>query len=514
MSTEARRDSRQLDREAQGLAVGGEPAAFAGKEMRIVIAGAGLSGILKGIRLKQRGMHNFRILEKASDLGGTWRDNRYPGVSCDTPGHAYVYSFALNPDYKTRYAPGAEILAYYRRVAKKFGVIQHLTYNAEVLSAEWTGRSWRIEAANGEELEAEVFISACGRLHQPKIPDIPGLADFAGPWFHSARWDPSVGVRRKRVGVIGTGSSAAQIISALPSQVERLVVFQRSPHWFIDPPNTRLSLAKRLKLRFIPGEARKYYEKLHAFGEGLARQRMQGGEAGQQVVADFAHAALAKIRDPELRRKLTPDYAVGCKRIVICAAFAEAIQQPNVELEVEGITRVEAEGVRLRDGRLQRLDVLCLATGFRSDAYMRPMTLKGKDGVTLDELWADSFVNYRTVALPQMPNFFMINGPFSPGGTSPIVRVAEIQTGYVIQLIDRLAEQGGCLYPDDARTRALVAEIQDRAKQTVWFTGGCESWYLDRNGVPLVDPVLPSEMAKAMKTAHFADFVHEPAQRL
>ena len=485
-----------------------ERAQFAGNRLRIVIAGAGVSGILMGIRLRKRGMTNFRIFEKAAALGGTWRDNIYPGVACDTPSHAYSYSFAVNTRYTKRYATGPEILKYYGRMARKFEIERNITYNSEVTSAVWTGAAWRIRINDGEEIEAEVFISACGRLHHPVIPDLPGLGDFAGPCFHSARWDQDVELAGKRFGLIGTGSSATQLVTALPDKVGKLVVFQRSPHWFITPPNARLGLFHRLKMALIPGAATRAYWDARAFSTKMAYERVT--PEGRKALAQICLDALGQIRDPELRRKLTPDYGVGCKRMVMCEGYPTGIQKPNVELEVEPIERIVADGIVMKDGRFHPLDILCLATGFKSDAFMRPMTVTGLNGMTLDDLWAENFINYRTVALPYMPNFFMINGPFSPGGTTTIVFSAEIQSNYVAQLVDRLAEAGGYLVPSEARTRELFAAMQERGKNSIWSTGGCDSWYLDKNGVPIVDPIMPDEMAIIMKHAHFEDFIHEP----
>lgn len=473
----------------------------------VAVIGAGISGILVGIKLRERGITDFTIFEKGDGLGGTWRDNVYPGVACDVPSHLYVYSFEHNPDWTHRFAAGADIRRYYERTADKYGVTPHVRLRSEIAAADWQGNHWRLRTTAGEIYRADILISAVGRLHHPSYPDIPGLDSFAGETVHSARWRSDVATEGRRVGVIGTGSSATQIVATLSRTASRLSLFQRTPQWVLAIPNDRLPRWMRWVHRYVPGAAQRYY---HKVAEQLAERTSVLNKGDRTDYDKAAQASLDLIKDPDLKRRMTPDYAPGCKRMVRSPDFHEAIQRPNVELVSTPIERVEADGIVTTDGRLHPLDVLVLATGFKVDAFMRPMTMTGADGVTLDEVWADGPLNYRSVTVPGMPNFFMINGPYSPGGSASIVSIAEIDTGYVMQCIDRIAERGVAIMPKLARSRELLEQVRARASKTVWITGGCKSWYLGPDGVPIVNPATLAELADELRTPDFADYEEVP----
>jgi cation diffusion facilitator CzcD-associated flavoprotein CzcO len=481
----------------------------AGRTPRIVVIGAGIAGILMGIKLLERGVRTFTILEKANSLGGTWRDNTYPGVACDVAAHLYVYSFEPNPAWRRRFAKGREILGYYARTAKKYGVTPFVRFGQEVTSAEWRGSAWTVRTAAGLELEADIIVTATGRLHHPVYPDIAGLADFKGQAFHSARWPEGLALEGKRVGVVGTGSTATQITVALAAEVSRFLLFQRTPQWILPVADEPIPLWKRLWFRINRAAARAYYRELEAQTE--ARGAAATGDRAARAARDqICYDALAGVKDPDLRARLTPDYEVGCKRMVISERFYDAVQQPNVELVTEPIDHVAPEGVVTRDGRLHALDVLVLATGFDSRAYCRPMQVRGLDGTVLDEMWADVAWNYRSVSAPAMPNFFMINGPYSPGGSASVVSIIETHVGYVLQCIDRIAERKVALAPKQARAVAFLEDVRRRSKESVWGTGGCDSWYLDRHGVPTLDPIPLSVLASQMARVKFDDFEERP----
>lgn len=486
-----------------------ETASPRGKDTRFVIIGAGISGVLMAIKLLERGYHDVVILEKAGRMGGTWRDNVYPGVACDVAAHLYSYSFARNPWWNSRYAKGADIWAYYRGVANHYGVLPLIRYYAEVLSAEFGDGLWQVTTRDGDVLTADVVIAATGRLHRPVMPEIEGLDSFAGALFHTARWDPSVELAGKRVGVIGTGSSATQIVTALAGKVERLSLFQRTAQWVFpvkDTPNSWWT-----KLRFWLSKRRwdDYYRQLRSETEArgkAATSTVEGRAARDQV----CHDALAAIRDPELRAKLTPDYAVGCKRLVFSDGYYEAVQHPSVDVVVDPIARVVREGVVTESGKLHELDVLALATGFDAHAYLRPMQVAGEGGVTLDEVWRDLPLSYRSIMIPHMPNFLMINGPYSPGGTSSVVGIAEAQVDYILQLIDRIVEQQVQIVPRDEPARAWLDGIRAKARDSVWGNGGCQSWYLDKTGTPTLDTSTLSELQEQLAEVQWSDFIERP----
>ncbi|MDG2002738.1 MAG: NAD(P)/FAD-dependent oxidoreductase [Novosphingobium sp.] len=477
-----------------------------GTTPRIVIIGAGIAGILMGIKLRQRGWTDFTILEKADRLGGTWRENQYPGAACDVPAHLYVYSFAPNPAWRTRYAKAPEIWQYYHDQAERNGVLPHIEYGKEVATSEFDGTRWNVTTREGEHYEADVVIAGVGRLHQPNLPDITGAERFTGPKFHSSCWDHSVELKGKRLGVIGGGSSGVQIVSALADEVGKLSLFQRTPQWVFPLPDAPIPLKKRLLYRLWPGALARQYRKLEAEIDDRAGRAALDASVRAET-AKLCNAGLAGVRDPELRAKLTPHYEVGCKRLVISGSFYDAIQKPSVDLVTEGIDHIEERGVVTTDGKLHEVDALVFATGFKAHAFLRPMQLKGEGGVTLDEVWNDLPINYRTVAIPHMPNFFMLNGPYSPGGSASVVGIIEVQTGYLLQLLDRIAEDQVLLTPREDATSDWLSGVRDLARQTVWATGGCNSWYLDKTGTPAYNPISITELKSSMATPIRDDFI-------
>jgi cation diffusion facilitator CzcD-associated flavoprotein CzcO len=458
----------------------------------VAIVGAGMSGLCMAITLQQAGIHDFVILEKADEVGGTWRDNRYPGLSCDVPSRYYSYSFELRTDWSSWQAPGPEIWEYFRSVAERYGLREKIRFGTHVEEARWEDGRWRVRTKDGDRLDAAVLVSACGVLHHPRYPDIPGLEDFAGPAFHSARWDDSARLDGQRVGVIGTGSTGVQIVSDIAGRVRRLVHFQRTPQWILPLPNRRYTgLTRRVYSRFprLARPAHRVYQHLfeELFGHGPTRPGWQ-----RQLITRLSqwHLRLC-VRDRELRRKLTPSYAVMCKRLVMSTRFYPAVQQPHVDVVTEGIERIEPEGVRTTDGRLHELDVLVLATGFDAHAYLRPMELVGADGRRLSEEWADGVRAYRTVALPGFPNFFMLMGPHSPIGNQSLITIAETQSRYIVEWVKKIrAREVRSAAPRDDATARFNEEMRAAMPGTIWVTG-CQSWYLGKDGRPELWPWSP-----------------------
>ncbi len=470
---------------------------------RVVIIGAGMSGLLMAIRLKEAGNANFRIYEKAAKLGGTWRENTYPNIACDVYAPAYTYSFEPNTEWNWRFGRGEEIQRYFERVGGKYGLQQFITFGCEVAEARWNGLQWDIRLGNGETDCADVLVSAVGALHHPRYPDIEGLGSFAGPCFHTARWDHTVDLRGKRVGIIGTGSTAAQVVPGIVDKVEQLYLFQRTPQWVLPAPDRKFSERYRQRRRKHRWLARfDHWFNLQLFQ--LFGRAVVGNRLLMRGIEYACRANLKTIRDPELRRKLTPDYQVACKRVVVSEDFYPAIQKENAHLVTEGIARITPEGVQLKDGTVVALDVLVLSTGFYP--YKTTVEVYGENGVSQREVWGGSPLMYRTIGVPGFPNYFVLFGPYSPIGNMSIIENSEIQAGYVMQCID-LIRRGvvKTLNPKESVARALKEEMREGLKKTAW-AGGCSSWYLDANGEALSYPFTYDRFRAEMRTPVLEEF--------
>jgi cation diffusion facilitator CzcD-associated flavoprotein CzcO len=456
---------------------------------RLAVIGAGMSGILAAIELRKAGMDDFTVYEKAERLGGTWRDNTYPGLSCDVPSHLYSYSFEPNAEWSHRFSPGAEIQAYLEGVAAKYEVEQFIAYGKEVTRAEFSGGKWHLETGDGGRDIVDFVIAATGVLHRPAYPDIEGLESFAGACFHSARWDHGVALRDKRVGIIGTGSTAIQIVPAIVDEVSRVSLFQRTAQWILPIANPAFAEEEKAAFRRRPELMGEIYAELRERWQNSFARAVIGDREQMRPLEEACQANLDdSIADPELKKRLTPDYQVACKRLVLSDAFYPAIQKPAAELVTAAIERVEPGGVRCAEGTLHELDVLVLATGFQAHNFMRPMAVVGRDGVTLDEAWAHANEAHRSVAVPGFPNFFMMVGPNSPIGNFSLIMISEMQLSYILQLIE-LVRSGQCreVSPKAEAAARFNADVREAMKGTVWVSG-CQSWYLDANGNPAMWP--------------------------
>lgn len=478
---------------------------------RVAVIGAGMSGLCMGAKLRHHGLHDFTIHEKAGEVGGTWRENRYPGLTCDVPSRFYSYSFAPNPGWSHAFAPGGEIQEYFKDFADDLGLRSHIRFGSEVTSAEWHDGRWHLRTRDGNEDEADVLVCATGVLHHPQTPEIPGLDSFAGDVFHSARWDESARLDGRRVALVGTGSTGAQIVTAIAGGPSRLMVFQRTAQWILPVANRPYSALIRGALTRIPRLNRLAYRSYQAVLEAILGVAVIRDGWQRRAIAALCRANLRfAVRDSELRRRLTPDYEPMCKRLIMSAGFYPAMQKRCVELVTEGIDHVEPDAIVTRDGVRHAADVLVLATGFDPHAYMRPMGITGEDGVTLDEAWAQGPRAYRTVAMPGFPNLFMLMGPHSPVGNQSLVAVAEAQAHYALGWIEELrAGRVASVRPTAEATDAFNAEMRADLPGTVWATG-CSSWYLGADGLPELWPWTPARHREMMREPVTGDFVVEP----
>lgn len=452
---------------------------------RVVIIGAGMAGILTAIKLREAGYTDYVIYEKTGRVGGTWRENTYPGIACDVPAHLYTYSFEPNPDWSQTFASGPEIQAYFERVAAKYDVLPCIRFNEAVPHCEFRDGRWHLRTSTGRQDVADVVIAATGVLHHPHVADIPGLADFQGACFHSAQWDHRVPLEGKRVGVIGTGSTAIQITSAIVDKVARYDLFQRTAQWVMPIECRQYTDEEKAEFRRNPASLEALRAELSTAFDDFSNAVIDADSPQMKVIEDACLANLENsVRDPVLREKLRPNYRAGCKRLIFAADFYDAIQRPHANVITDGIERVEARGVRTRDGVLHELDVLVVATGFRVDSFIRPTTVIGRDGINLDDVWSDHPVAYLSISIPGFPNLFLLNGPNGPVGNFSLIQIAEHQVGYILKLLEEI-RGGQCraisVSPD--ATARWEGERREAAKKSIWSTG-CRSWYLDKHGVP------------------------------
>ncbi|WP_380871419.1 putative monooxygenase [Sphingomonas sp. DBB INV C78] len=480
------------------------------KTLKAVVIGAGMAGILAAIRLKEMG-HDVTVLEKAARVGGTWRENRYAGLHCDVPAHAYTYSFAPNADWSRYLSPGPEIQRYFEKVADDYGVTPLIRFDQEVAEARWDDATtqWAIETKSGLKLDADLVIAATGVLHHPKMPEIEGLESFTGTAFHSARWQDGVDLSGKRVGIIGNGSTGVQIVSALAGVAAKTVHFQRSPQWIMPVDNQYYSDEQRAAFRADPqliDDIRynpEYEANVRRFSRAINDMESEEIHQIEWAVANHLETAVA---DPVLREKLRPNYRAACKRLIFSWDYYEKVQRPDVDVVTAGIERIEPAGVRDRGGNLHELDVLILATGFHADRFVRPINLIGRGGTALNDVWAKRPSAYLAVSVPDFPNLFLLNGPTGPVGNFSLIDIAEKQMTYIEQLIDRVA--AGEIRAASA-SREAFADYEERriaaAKGTI-FASGCTSWYLDAEGVPASWPWSYDAFTEAMDAPKLEDF--------
>lgn len=476
---------------------------------RIAIVGAGASGIALAVKLRRAGIDTFTVFESSDAVGGTWRDNTYPGLYCDVPSRYYSFSFAPHPDWSRVFAPGDEIRDYLDRVVDDFDLRRSIRFSTSVADATWDDPVWRVHLDTGEELEFDVLVAATGVLRDPKVPDIEGLDTFAGDWFHSARWRHDVRLADQRIGLIGSGSTGVQLTTALAGVAESFTLFLRTPHWVLSLPNLPYTSLGRTLHRRVPRLGRLAHRGWQEVFERTMSQAATRPGWRRRLVGALCRACLRTVRDPDLRATLTPTDDPLCKRLVISGGFYREVQRDNVDVVAAGIERVVPEGIVTADGALHELDVLVLATGFHAQRFMRPMAITGRGGVTLDEAWADGPRGYKTVAMPGFPNFFMLQGPHSPAGNQSFIQTAETQSDYIVQCVEVIRDRQVAMAPTVEATDRFNDAMNAEMPRTAW-TSGCDSWYLDANGNPTLWPFLAPEHRTALAHPDLAEFELRP----
>ncbi|MCP5069195.1 MAG: NAD(P)/FAD-dependent oxidoreductase [bacterium] len=451
----------------------------------IAIIGAGFGGIGTAIQLKKAGLDSFTIFERAGELGGTWRDNTYPGAACDVPSHAYSLSFEQVPTWSHRFAPSEEIQDYLLGIAKKWGLREHMRFDTEIVDARFdeAAGSWTLTTGNGETFTARVVVSCVGGLVDPAMPDIKGIQSYTGELFHTARWNHDYDLAGRRVAVIGTGASAVQVVPEVAREAARVDVYQRTPAWVVPKHDKTYSERyKSLLARFpILLRASRFmiYWMSELFGPVIFLDNERLAKIGEK--ASLAHLK-AQVKDPELRRKLTPSFQFGCKRMLISDEYWASFERPNVELITDPIEEIKSGGIQTRDGSLRGVDAIVVATGFALGLASAPFPIKGKGGRRLDDVWKDGAVAYKGMNVSGFPNWFILMGPNTGPGHTSVLVYTEAQIAHVVAAIKKLRKEK-LRYVDvrqDVQDRYNEG-LQGRMKHMVWSTG-CNSWYLSADG--------------------------------
>lgn len=455
------------------------------KHVRVAVVGSGFGGIGAAVRLRREGVTDFVVLERAGAVGGTWRDNSYPGCACDVPSHLYSFSFAPNPDWPRTFSGQEHIQAYLERVTDVFGIRPHIRLNSEVTLITWNKEElyWEIGTTGGD-WTADCVVSATGPLSDPKTPDIPGIDSFPGNVFHSARWDHDYDLRGKRVAVIGTGASAIQIVPTIQPEVGRLTVFQRTPAWVMPRVDRDISGLERALHRAVPLSTKVRRGLLWGIRE-LQVQAFTKHPNELGLVERLAKANIARgVKDPVLRAKLTPDYRIGCKRILLSNVYYPALTRPNVDLVTSGLAEVRGSTLVAADGTEAEADAIVFGTGFHVTDMPIAERVVGADGLTLAESWKDGMAALRGSAAAGFPNFLTVIGPNTGLGNSSMILMIESQLNYMADYLRQLDILGGraALDARPAAVRNWNRRVQERMKHSVWNTGGCSSWYLDADG--------------------------------
>ncbi len=483
-----------------------------GRWPRIAIIGAGVSGICAAIRLGQAGIGNFVILEKADRIGGTWRENTYPGAACDVPAHLYSYSFAPKKNWSRKFAVQPEILTYLEQCVRDFAIEDRIQFGADVVAADYSDskNAWRIRLADGETVEAHVLISACGQLHRPRIPAFRGQDTFSGPSFHSAEWRHDCDLTGLSVAIIGNAASAVQIAPAIAPTVGKLTIFQRSPNWIARRSDRPYSpLAKSLFSR-VPMLRRLYRSYLYLQHEILFVAFRSASLANRALAAGLKFKMRRKITDPKMHDVLLPDYPPGSKRILRAPDYLRLMSHDKVVLVTDEIARIEPEGVVTGTGQLHAADAIVYATGFSVSDFLAPMQIKGRGGISLNDAWSCGAEAHLGMTMPGFPNFFMLYGPNTSLGHNSVIFMVECQTAYVVQMLQHMQSVGATVVELSAGAfgrfkRLLAAGIE----KTVW-AGDCHSYYKTESGrLVAIWPFSTVRYWLATRTPRYSDYIFE-----
>jgi cation diffusion facilitator CzcD-associated flavoprotein CzcO len=485
----------------------------AASDFPIAIIGAGFAGIGTAIRLKQAGIESFTMFERAAEIGGTWRDNTYPGAACDVPSHAYSLSFEQYPGWTRKYSPSDEIQAYLLRLVEKWRLREHLRLGVEIVEARFDEArgGWTLTTNAGEAVTARVVISAVGGLVDPALPDIKGLESFGGEIFHTARWNHDYELAGKRAAVIGTGASAVQVVPAIAPQVERLHVFQRTPAWVVPKLDRRYSERTRRWLARFPFllHASRFvkYATSEIMGPMIFLDAPRLSALGERMSLRHLHA---QVKDPVLREKLRPHFQFGCKRILVSDDYWASFERENVELVTDPIDRIEREGIVTQDGARREVDAIVLATGFAVGLASAPFPVFGRGGRALDDAWQGGAVAYKGMTVAGFPNWFILMGPNTGPGHTSVLVYTEAQIHHVLEAIERMRRDR--LRFVDVRPEVqwrYNAGLQARMRHMVWHT--CKSWYLSADGSNhALYPGFAAEYALRARRFHAADYELAP----
>ncbi|MFJ3232459.1 flavin-containing monooxygenase [Streptomyces sp. NPDC086787] len=480
------------------------------EHVRVAVIGSGFGGLGAAVRLRREGITDFVVLERADSVGGTWRDNSYPGCACDVPSHLYSFSFAPNPDWPRTFSGQEHIRAYLEQVTDVFRLRPHLRLGTEVTRMTWDSAElcWDIETTKGS-LRADLVVSATGPLSDPKVPAVPGLDSFPGKVFHSARWDHDYDLRGKRVAMVGTGASAIQIVPAIQPQVAKLTLFQRTPPWVMPRMDRAISGTERRLHRTLPLTAQLRRGLLWGMRE-LQVQAFTKRPDELGFVERLARRNMARsVKDPVLRAKLTPDYRIGCKRILLSSTYYPALTRPNVDVVASGLAEVRGSTLVAADGSEAEADAIVFGTGFHVTDLPIAERVVGADGRTLAESWKGGMQALRGASAAGFPNWLTIIGPNTGLGNSSMILMIESQLNYLADYVRQLDVLGGRVALDarPGAVRTWNRTVQERMKRTVWNTGGCTSWYLDANGRnTTIWPGTTTEFRRATRRVDLAEY--------
>ncbi|MGQ0622222.1 MAG: flavin-containing monooxygenase [Panacagrimonas sp.] len=450
-----------------------------------LIVGTGFAGLGMAIKMKEDGLEDFVILERAQDVGGTWRDNNYPGCACDVQSHLYSFSFEQNPDWSRMFARQGEIWAYLRACSDKYGLGSHLRFGADVNGARWdeAKQHWTVSTRDGRVFTARVLISGMGGLSNPTIPKIKGMENFRGVQFHSAQWRHDVDLKDKRVAVIGTGASTIQFLPQIRKLAGRVDLYQRTPPWIVPKPDRAISAIERALFKRFPRLQDLYRKAIY----WMLEARVLGFTVDPRLMKLFELVARGHLRrqvkDPVLRQKLTPDYTIGCKRILISDDYYPALSQANVEVITDGVDEIRADSVVASDGTERPIDVIIWGTGFHAADPVPRGVFHGREGIDILDAWKDGAEAYKGTTMVGFPNLFFIVGPNTGLGHSSMVFMIESQVRYISEALKAMRERNaGTVEVLPEALRDYNQGLQSRIGKAVWNTGGCQSWYLDANG--------------------------------